>query len=154
MTDDMTDCNLSFQSQENLLALHARIKFMRLFYQVFLSLNKNEGVSSGETQKLINSCLDTLQLMHKTVDRGVEPTEGKDGPCMMGFDPLVNQRLLPPTFPRYTKVKSRVDALDYLDELINRLKVVCRITTVTTFHNALVNLLFRIISFTPFVFRL
>lgn len=56
----------------------------------------------------------------------------------MGFDPMVNQRLLPPTFPRYTKIKPRIDALEYLLELINRFKMVTKITNHTGFHAALV----------------
>ena len=59
----------------------------------------------------------------------------------MGFDPMVNQRLLPPTFPRYTKIKPRVEALEYLDELLNRLKTVIKITSYTNFHGALVSLI-------------
>lgn len=57
----------------------------------------------------------------------------------MGFDAMVNQRLLPPTFPRYTKIKPRVEALEYLDELLNRLKTVTKITNHTGFHAALVS---------------
>jgi hypothetical protein len=60
-------------------------------------------------------------------------------PTILGFDPLVNQRLLPPTFPRYTKIKSRFEALEYFEELLNRLKVVCKITSHTSFHSALVS---------------
>lgn len=77
--------------------------------------------------------------MHKTVDKGIQPQEDKDHLQMLGFDPLINQRLLLPSFPRYTKVKSRIDALDYIEELIYRLKVVCKITTFSSFHSALVS---------------
>lgn len=55
----------------------------------------------------------------------------------MGFDPTINQRLLPPTFPRYTKIKPRVEALEYIDELLTRLKTVTKITSYTNFHSAL-----------------
>lgn len=51
---------------------------------------------------------------------------------------MVNQRLLPPTFPRYTKIKPRSEALEYIDELLNRLKTVSKITGYTGFHGALV----------------
>lgn len=60
-------------------------------------------------------------------------------PNVIGFDPMVNQRLLPPTFPRYTKIKPRIEALEYIDELLNRLKVVTRITNYTGFHAVLVS---------------
>lgn len=59
-------------------------------------------------------------------------------PNIMGFDPNVNQRLLPPTFPRYTKIKPRIDTLEYLIELINRFKMVIKITNHAGFHAALV----------------
>lgn len=59
-------------------------------------------------------------------------------PNIMGFDPMVNQRLLPPTFPRYTKIKPRLEALKYLDELLNRFRTVTTITNQNGFHAALV----------------
>jgi len=40
---------------------------------------------------------------------------------MMGFDPLINQRLLPPTFPRYTAIRSREETVEYFCGLIQRL---------------------------------
>lgn len=51
---------------------------------------------------------------------------------------MVNQRLLPPTFPRYTKIKPRLEALKYLDELLNRFRTVTMITNQNGFHAALV----------------
>lgn len=51
---------------------------------------------------------------------------------------MVNQRLLPPTFPRYTKIKPRTEALKYLDELLNRFRTVTMITNQSGFHAALV----------------
>lgn len=56
----------------------------------------------------------------------------------MGFEPMVNQRLLPPTFPRYTRIKPRVEALQYFDELVSRLRHAWKITSCTNFHTALV----------------
>lgn len=40
------------------------------------------------------------------------------------IDVMANQRLLPPTFPRQTKLMSRSSALEYLQCLICRLKQV------------------------------
>lgn len=40
---------------------------------------------------------------------------------IMGFEPMINQRLLPPTFPRYAKIRSRVETMDYIDLLVSRL---------------------------------
>jgi hypothetical protein len=55
----------------------------------------------------------------------------------MGFSPMVNQRLLPPTFPRYTKIKDRSDTYNYLDELTQNLKHACKITNCTNYQMAL-----------------
>ncbi|XP_067001867.2 N-alpha-acetyltransferase 35, NatC auxiliary subunit [Anabrus simplex] len=122
---------------EDVLALYARIKFMRLFYQALSSLGRREQPGLNDCQRLLAGCSELLTTMQKTVGRGVQPAIESDHPAIMGFDPLVNQRLLPPTFPRYTKIKSRVEALEYFEELLNRLKVVCKITNYSSFHNAL-----------------
>jgi len=57
----------------------------------------------------------------------------------MGFEPQVNQRLLPPTFPRYTQIRSRVEALKHLVQLMERIKLLCKIKDHTNFHTALVS---------------
>ena len=46
---------------------------------------------------------------------------------VMGFEPQVNQRLLPPTFPRYTHLRSRTEALNFLLQLMERIKTICKI---------------------------
>lgn len=55
----------------------------------------------------------------------------------MGFSATVNQKLLPPTFPRYTKIKDRNETMVYLEELIQNLKLSCKIITCTNFQSAL-----------------
>lgn len=57
---------------------------------------------------------------------------------MVGFEPSINQRLLPPTFPRYTKIKSRAEAVIYFIEMIERFKIVCKIQSIISLHHALV----------------
>jgi N-alpha-acetyltransferase 35, NatC auxiliary subunit len=60
-----------------------------------------------------------------------------DTPNIMGFSPMVNQRLLPPTFPRYTKIKERNATYNYLEELSHNLKHVCKIIACTNYQVAL-----------------
>lgn len=60
-----------------------------------------------------------------------------DNEQILGFEPLINQRLLPPTFPRYTKIKPRKEAITYFEEMVERFKTVCKIQTVTSLHLAL-----------------
>ena len=62
-----------------------------------------------------------------------------DYPVIMGFEPLVNQRLLPPTFPRYSKILERDSAVEYFEGLVTRLKAVCEVTVLNSFHVILVS---------------
>lgn len=57
---------------------------------------------------------------------------------ILGFEPLINQRLLPPTFPRYTKIKPRNESLMYFEDVVNRLKFLNKIQTIASLHQALV----------------
>lgn len=50
---------------------------------------------------------------------------------------MVNQRLLPPTFPRYTKIKDRTETYNYLEELSQNLKHACKIINCTNYQIAL-----------------
>lgn len=56
----------------------------------------------------------------------------------MGFSPLVNQRMLGPTFPRCTNIKERAASVTYMEELVQRLKLACKVTGCTNYHSALV----------------
>ncbi|XP_012260667.2 N-alpha-acetyltransferase 35, NatC auxiliary subunit [Athalia rosae] len=121
------------------LALYARIRFTKMFYQTVSLMERKKQIQQGlvDCQRLLSNCSDMMQVMLKTVNRGVNADEMCDHPNIMGFDPMVNQRLLPPTFPRYTKIKPRSEALEYIDKLLNRLKTVSKITGYTSFHGAL-----------------
>jgi N-alpha-acetyltransferase 35, NatC auxiliary subunit len=55
----------------------------------------------------------------------------------MGFSPMVNQRFLPPTFPRYTKIKDRMETLSYLEELSHNLKLACKVIHCTNYQSTL-----------------
>ncbi|XP_047117250.1 N-alpha-acetyltransferase 35, NatC auxiliary subunit [Schistocerca piceifrons] len=131
----------SSSEHDDLVALMSRIKLTRLLYQALCTLGRRDqqltSATLADCPRLLSSCLELLSTVHRTVGRGVQPEVESDHPTIMGFDPLVNQRLLPPTFPRYTKIKSRIEAFEYFEELLNRLKVVCKITNYTSFHSAL-----------------
>uniref|UniRef100_A0AAG5DD75 Protein MAK10 homolog n=1 Tax=Anopheles atroparvus TaxID=41427 RepID=A0AAG5DD75_ANOAO len=142
--------------KEDLQALLTRIRFTRLFLQCLVSLypvkqtttwqlgqeiavhsvspTKNDMV---DIVKTLNGALELAQTMEKTIDLGTAPEEGSDAPNPMGFSMMVNQRLLPPTFPRSTKIKDRQSSIQYLVELIQRIKHACKIVNCTNFHAAL-----------------
>ncbi|XP_041464934.1 N-alpha-acetyltransferase 35, NatC auxiliary subunit-like [Lytechinus variegatus] len=129
---------------EECIAVVSRIKFCRMFYSALLAFTKKEIKQSVEEgKKLLLLALDLLPPIQKTVELGdpqvISEDESSpampDYPNMMGFEPLVNQRLLPPTFPRYAKIISRRDAISYLEGLVTRLRTVCEVTSLTSFHS-------------------
>ncbi|CAN7948671.1 unnamed protein product [Ixodes pacificus] len=132
-----------FAQHEEALAVYTRIKFCRLFQQALIIFNKKGSDGVEEVERLLQQCLEVLPVLRRTIPLGVQPdpkaegTNRADYPTVMGFEPLVNQRLLPPTFPRYTKIKPRADTMDYLEALIGRLRHVCRIVDCTSFHSAI-----------------
>ena len=59
---------------------------------------------------------------------------------LVGFERLANQRLLPPTFPRYTEMRSRESAVEYFSQLVERISTaVHAVTQITTFQSAMVS---------------
>ncbi|XP_064292563.1 N-alpha-acetyltransferase 35, NatC auxiliary subunit isoform X2 [Plodia interpunctella] len=118
-------------------ALAARIRFTRMFYQALLLITKKDSQSGADCVALLNGCSEMMKVIIKTAWKGTQPVENSDSPNPMGFEPMINQRLLPPTFPRYTRIKPRAEALQYFDEQIARLRHAWKITSCTNFHTAL-----------------
>ncbi|KAG8181137.1 hypothetical protein JTE90_002497 [Oedothorax gibbosus] len=128
---------------EEATALFSRIKFCRVFYQALLVFQKKKSFAVEEVDRLLQQCSDIIPVIERTIHLGVHPdpsaesSNRADYPTILGFEPLVNQRLLPPTFPRYTKIKSRKESVEYLALLVTRLRNICKITACTSFHTAL-----------------
>lgn len=116
--------------------------------------NAPTGTLVEETHKHLSICTEMAKTWKETLSFGVKPEQSNgseatgdadgandearaDYPTIMGFEPLINQRLLPPTFPRYTKLKSRVDSIEYMEGLVQRLQHVVKIKQVACFHRAL-----------------
>ena len=78
------------------------MKFTRVLLTVLIAFTKKETSAVAEAQKLMVQAADLLSAIHNSLHHGIQAqndtTQG-DHPIMMGFEPLVNQRLLPPTFP-------------------------------------------------------
>ena len=55
-----------------------------------------------------------------------------------GFEPMVNQRLLPPTFPRYTEIRSKEATYAYFSSLLERLNYATQVTQLSSYLGALV----------------
>uniref|UniRef100_A0A665VA75 N-alpha-acetyltransferase 35, NatC auxiliary subunit n=1 Tax=Echeneis naucrates TaxID=173247 RepID=A0A665VA75_ECHNA len=122
------------------LALFNRIKFTRLLLTALIAFTKKETSSVSEAQKLVAQAADLLSAIHSSIQHGIQSqndTTKGDHPIMMGFEPLVNQRLLPPTFPRYAKIIKREDMVAYFSKLIERIKTVCDVINTTNLHGIL-----------------
>merc|ERR1719483_1665250 len=82
-----------------------------------------------------------MPLVKATVGLGVGEAGGdgdqNEHPSVMGFEPLINQRLLPPTFPRYTEIKPRGEALDYCSQLVDKLQGITTIPELGSLHATL-----------------
>ncbi|XP_023336183.1 N-alpha-acetyltransferase 35, NatC auxiliary subunit [Eurytemora carolleeae] len=109
----------------------SRLKFLRLFYLGLTSLEKGE-VTEG--YRLISGSRDQLTSILSTVSLGTCPAAGQN---MLGFDPGANQRLLPPTFPRFTKTRDRSTAVKYYQDLTNNVLLVCGVNSIQGFHSLL-----------------
>lgn len=125
---------------ENIVAVYARIKFSRVLYQALLTLlqrREDQQPVIADCQRLLATALDMLFIMKKTVELGVQPDSNSENSQILGFEPLINQRLLPPTFPRYTKIKPRNEALDYFEDMVERFKIVTKVQSIASLHQAL-----------------
>ena len=52
----------------------------------------------------------------------------------MGFEPCINQRLLPPTFPRFIRVQSFEATIKCLNELLKQLNAMLKIYEFNSYH--------------------
>ncbi|XP_055689664.1 N-alpha-acetyltransferase 35, NatC auxiliary subunit homolog [Lutzomyia longipalpis] len=119
-----------------------RLKFARILLQIFVNLWRMKSTPLSEVEmndvaRQLSSLSDIIPAMRKSIERGTQPDANSDAPNPMGFSPMVNQRLLPPTFPRYTKIKDRHESVTFLEELIQRLRLACKVTNCTHFYTAL-----------------
>ncbi|XP_017785984.1 PREDICTED: N-alpha-acetyltransferase 35, NatC auxiliary subunit isoform X2 [Nicrophorus vespilloides] len=128
---------------EEIVALYSRIKFVRALYQIlsiFRQRKDDVQSSSNDVNKLLNQKLkiasDMLFVMNKTVCLGSYSSSSDLSPAL-GFEPLINQRLLPPTFPRYTKIKPRSEALGYFVNMVERLKGLINVQSIVAYNQAL-----------------
>ena len=114
-------------------ALLSRIRFLRLFY---LGLGCLFRLETQEGQKYLSAAKEQLINALTTLHLGTQPPKGKN---LVGFEPFANQRLLPPTFPRYTEIKGRASAFAYLQSLVDRLLNVAInvVSQSQSFHTAL-----------------
>lgn len=134
-SDDCTD-------PEGTLAVMHRLRFLRFLFQSLFTFWVKKETSYGEqditeVQRYLNAALELVPLIRKTIEKGTQPEPNSEAPNPMGFSPRVNQRNLPPTFPRSAKIKDRLSSLQFLEELVHRLKLACKVIHQKDYHSAL-----------------
>ncbi|KAL8598019.1 hypothetical protein ACOMHN_011444 [Nucella lapillus] len=143
-----TESNNEYQL---MMALHIRVRFYRHLYALLLVFSKDKIENLSQAQKLITQLQELLPLTRSTLHLGIQPssaeTSKNDYPTIMGFEPLINQRLLPPTFPRYTVIRSRAESLDYVTSLLQRLQTITMVAELGTLHSTMVRLLDVFVEF-------
>ena len=122
--------NTESQEYQEAIAMYSRLKFYRHFFQALLFLTKQD-LPNG--LRHISCAKEQISTMSETINIGVETKEGEN---VLGFEPMINQRLLPPTFPRYTEIRGREDTLVYLSELLERLVNATNVAHLTTYLGA------------------
>ncbi|WAR00409.1 NAA35-like protein [Mya arenaria] len=125
MAGDVTDVKAVTAMKEVEDELSRAARHLKGLIQEGSSEETSECEGVPQAKKLINQMLELIKTIKETVSLGIHPEDREvtknDYPTIMGFDPLINQRLLPPTFPRYTVIHDRGEALDYIHTLLERL---------------------------------
>uniref|UniRef100_A0A0B7AAS0 Protein MAK10 homolog n=1 Tax=Arion vulgaris TaxID=1028688 RepID=A0A0B7AAS0_9EUPU len=123
---------------QRVTAVHTRLRFYKLFYSVLISFAKEKCEGLPLAQKQLSQIAEIMPSIIATVHLGIQeestPASKNDYPTIVGFEPLINQRLLPPTFPRYTVIKSRVDSLNYITTLVKKLQNIAAIPELGSLH--------------------
>lgn len=123
-------------------AVCSRLRFMRTTLEALVAIWPSENLAPNKAemhdiQKLLTTALDALPTIRASIPLGTQAADGADEPNPMGFSPLVNQRMLPPTFPRFTKIKERPAAVAFLEQMLQRVRTVCNVLKLHTYHAAL-----------------
>ncbi|CAG7837363.1 unnamed protein product [Allacma fusca] len=150
LTKKIKTCSKNCLDTNALNALLLRIKFMRVFYSLLCHIWKRDS-NSQETLRLAQSCHDCLTGMEKTYDLGIQRATDEKERFLLGFELLVNQRLLPPTFPRSTQIRSVQETINFLNGLISRIKQVLKIATLSTNFHAVLDFFFTFSETRPCV---
>lgn len=95
-------------------------------------LNKSLDVLQDMTDKCFSTISFGIKVADSTASSGAESRAKQislngDYPTIIGFSPLVNHKLLPPTFPRDVIILKRDDSFEYLHSLFKRLRYVLQV---------------------------
>lgn len=117
---------------EDVLAVMHRVRLLRFLFQSLFLLWPRKDTTFGEpvlveVQKNLNAALELLPFIKRTVEKGTQPDPKSDAPNPIGYSPRVNQRNLPPTFPRSARIRDRLSSFVFLEGLSQKLKLACKV---------------------------
>jgi len=102
-----------------------RIKFLRVFLQALTPFGAKLIEPANNIKKYFTQMEELLKVIKKTAPTDVKTTTSDDTDLLIpGFEPLVNQRLIPPTFPRYTKLNTITEAYEVYDGIVSRMQTI------------------------------
>lgn len=97
--------------------------------------------NGAELNKHLNQLLALIDRVSKTVALGLAAPENRDGnyDWLSSFEPYINQRLLPPTFPRQAAIVSRREGWKFVKEVVERMQSIAKVgESAATFCSVLV----------------
>ncbi|XP_018782714.1 PREDICTED: N-alpha-acetyltransferase, 35 NatC auxiliary subunit homolog [Bactrocera latifrons] len=140
--DDLVRLSKTEQQPEYTMAVVHRLRFMRHFYQSIFLFDFVMGTAPQESNmneiyKNLNASLELIPQIKRTIEKGIQPIPNSDCPNPIGFSPRIHDRSQPPTFPRNVKIRDRLSSLQFLEDLVHRLKYACKIIRMRDYYSAL-----------------
>ena len=121
-------------------AVMTRINFIHCFFSLVSNLKKRTLEDILLSEQELPYCLTLLSNISSTVHLGqqLDPAD----PLILGFHPLINQHLLPPSYRTY-EILSRDQAMSLLTTIIEQLKImyeIGRLNNLSELFSAVLNL--------------
>lgn len=118
-------------------ALLVRLRFTRslLAFVVAIGKNTSKGVEDG-LQKL-SQCSTFIDKMEETLHLGIQLDP--DSPITLGFHPVINQHLLPPSYKPYGIIP-RADSLCFLKTIIAHIQTILSFGKIDSFRELYISI--------------
>ena len=133
-TDEKTitaDAQLGGSSVQAWKVLLIRMKFVRNLFAFVVAMGKNtsQGIDLGRVKLSLSASL--MSEMKKTINVGhqLDP----NNPLALGFHPVINQHLLPPSYKPYA-ILPRPFSFDILEEIILQIQTILGFGKIETFR--------------------
>ena len=119
-------------------ALLVRIRFTKNLFSFVSSVGKGSVQGIEMAQQKLAQCLSLLGDITSTIDVGTKLDP--DNPLALGFHPMINQRLLPPSYKPYG-ILPRAEGIKMLHTILNHVQTVLTFGKLESFqelYNAIV----------------